>query len=241
MSYKLYSPQSLISAGAKVEVLLRFFDFKVEFERIPFAQWKSAEYLQKHPWGKVPTLETPEGCIFESHSIMRYFARKAGKMYGSTAAETASIDQWLEFINTQINPNLSRVHYAILGFFPVTKEQYDAARKELWETLRLVDGWLKNNKFLGASEVSISDVALATNLRYAFRLIFDEKCRSNLPNLTRWFEEVSSLQPFQQHFGKLWLCTKEFVPELAGSQPVAVKEEKPKEQKEQKKPAEKKK
>jgi len=26
---------------------------------------------------------------------MRYFARKAGKMYGSNAAETASIDQWL--------------------------------------------------------------------------------------------------------------------------------------------------
>lgn len=52
---------------------------------------------------------------------MRYFARKAGKMYGSNAAETASIDQWLEFINTQIGPNLSRVHYAVLGYFPVTK------------------------------------------------------------------------------------------------------------------------
>jgi glutathione S-transferase len=86
MSHKLYSPQSLVSAGCKVEVLLRFFDFQVEFERIPSSQWKSAEYLKKHPMGKVPTLETPEGCIFESHTIMRYFARKAGQMYGSNAA-----------------------------------------------------------------------------------------------------------------------------------------------------------
>jgi glutathione S-transferase len=121
MTYKLYSPFSLVSAGCKIELLLRFFEFQVQFERIPFDQWKSADYLKKHPWGKVPTLETPEGCIFESHSIMRYFARKAGKMYGSNAAETASIDQWLEFINTQIYPNLSRVYYAVLGYFPVSK------------------------------------------------------------------------------------------------------------------------
>lgn len=121
MSYKLYNPVNIISAGSKVEVLLRFFEFNVEFERIPGTEWKSEAYLKKNPFGKVPTLETPEGSIFESHSIMRYFARKANKMYGSTAAETASIDQWLEFINTQVNPSLARVHYAILGYFPVTK------------------------------------------------------------------------------------------------------------------------
>jgi glutathione S-transferase len=54
--------------------------------------------------------------------------------------------------------------------------------------LRLVDAHLKNSKFLGAKELSISDISLATVLRTAFRLIFDEKCRKNLPNLTRWFE-----------------------------------------------------
>ena len=129
MSLKLYSVINPITAGAKVEVLLRFVDLNVEFVRIPMAEWKSPEYLKKHPWGKIPTLETPEGCIFESHAIMRYIARKAGKMYGTNAASTATIDQWLEFITTQVNPNVSRVHYAILGYFPVTKEQYDTARK----------------------------------------------------------------------------------------------------------------
>lgn len=235
MSLKLYSSVNPVTAGAKVEVLLRFFDFNVEFVRIPLAEWKSADYLKKHPWGKIPTLETPEGCIFESQAIMRYFARKAGKMYGTNAAETATIDQWLEFITTQINPNLSRVHYAILGYFPVTKEQYEAARKELWESLKIVDGWLKTNKFLGVNELSIADVSMATILRTSFRLIFDEKNRKNLPNLTKWFEEVSNLQQFQDHFGKLWLCQKEFVPEFASTQPAQEKKE---EKKEEKKPKE---
>lgn len=56
MSYKLYNPFNIVSAGTKVEVLLRFLDFNVEFERIPLDQWKSEAYMKKHPMGKVPCL-----------------------------------------------------------------------------------------------------------------------------------------------------------------------------------------
>ena len=78
--------------------------------------------------------------------------------------------------------------------------------------MKVADGWLKDKKFLGLNELSIADVSLATVLRHSFRLILDEKSRKNLPNLTRWFEEVSNTKEFQTHFGKLWLCQKEFVP-----------------------------
>jgi elongation factor 1-gamma len=131
MSYKLYSPQNYATAGAKVELLLRFIDLPVEIVRIGWDQIKSPEYLAKHPLGKVPTLETPEGCIFESNSILRYLARKAGKLYGNSPAETASIDQWLEFLNTQLTPINSRVVYITLGFYPpTTKDSYEAGKKD---------------------------------------------------------------------------------------------------------------
>jgi elongation factor 1-gamma len=71
--------------------------------------------------GKVPTLETPEGCIYESHAILRFLAIKAGKFYGSTAAETATIDQWLEFYNTQLSAHHPRVLYGTLGYTAVSK------------------------------------------------------------------------------------------------------------------------
>ena len=86
MSYKLYAPQNQISPGVKVELLAKFIDIPIEFERISGDKWKSEEYLKKHPLGKVPTLETPEGCIYESGAILRYLARKAGKFYGKTPA-----------------------------------------------------------------------------------------------------------------------------------------------------------
>jgi glutathione S-transferase len=56
MAYKLYSPHHLATAGAKVELFSKFINIPIEFVRIPWDQWKSAEYLQKHPLGKVPTL-----------------------------------------------------------------------------------------------------------------------------------------------------------------------------------------
>jgi elongation factor 1-gamma len=131
MSYKLYSPQNYATAGAKVELLLRFIDLPVEIVRIGWDQIKSPEYLAKHPLGKVPTLETPEGCIFESNSILRYLARKAGKLYGNSPAETASIDQWLEFLNTQLSPINPRVIYLTFGFAqPTTKDSYEAGKKD---------------------------------------------------------------------------------------------------------------
>ena len=64
MSYKLYAPQHQLSPGIKTELLSKFIDIPLEFDRIPMDKWKSPEYLAKHPLGKVPTLETPEGCIY---------------------------------------------------------------------------------------------------------------------------------------------------------------------------------
>lgn len=151
MSYKLYSPQNQITAGTKVEILAKFINIPVEIERIPFDQIKSAEYLQKHPLGKVPTLETPEGCIYESNTILRYLARKAGKFYGNSPAETAAIDQWLEFYNTQLSANHPRVFYGTLGFRTVTKEAYEAGKKDYLAILKIVEAQLKKTPYLAGN------------------------------------------------------------------------------------------
>lgn len=86
MSYKLYSPKHQATAGQKVELFARFIDFPITFERIAFDKIKSPEYLAKHPLGKVPVLESPEGYIYESNTILRYLASKVGKYYGNTPA-----------------------------------------------------------------------------------------------------------------------------------------------------------
>ena len=48
---------------------------KVEIETVPVEMGKSNktdEFLALNPWGKIPTLETPDGGIWESNAIARF-------------------------------------------------------------------------------------------------------------------------------------------------------------------------
>ena len=232
MAHVLYTPQNYAVAGAKVELLLRFFpEIKVELNRLPFTEWKKEEYLKKNPQGKVPTLETPEGCIFESCAIMRYLARKGGKLYGNSPAETAIIDQWLEFHNTQVAPLNGNTIYAVFGYTSVTQANYDAAKKELLRALKTVDEHLKKHHFLGGKDLSIADICLIGGVRLYLRLLFDEKARAQIPKVVEWYHRVMEVKEVADFMGKPWLCVKEVLPEF---QQDAKKEEKKEEKKEAK-------
>lgn len=190
MSLTLHAPKSNVNAGAKVELIARFLDIPLEFNRIPMKDTKTPEHLKRHPLGKIPVLETPEGCIFESHAIIRYLARKAGRMYGNNPGETAQIDQWLEFSHTQIYPYLRVIIMALFGYAPSNKDSYADAKKNLLTVLQACENRLKDNEFLGGKELSVADVVIAANLRYIFSLVYDEKARSTLPGVTKWFVSV---------------------------------------------------
>jgi len=58
------------------------------------------------PHWKFPSLETPEGHLFESAAIARYLGRKnpSSKFAGSNEHEAALIDQWIDFTNTNVQP-----------------------------------------------------------------------------------------------------------------------------------------
>ena len=94
--------------------------------------------------GQVPTLETPQGGVFESNAIARYVARLADKgLFGKTAidmvriitnkwltdcwpsgretsTETATVclqahvEQWIDFATTEVGAPLDSVLYPLL-------------------------------------------------------------------------------------------------------------------------------
>ena len=59
---------------------------------------KTPEFLKLNPFGKVPTLETPEGGVFESNAIARFVARQspsaAAQLLGKSPIEQAQVDAW---------------------------------------------------------------------------------------------------------------------------------------------------
>jgi elongation factor 1-gamma len=54
---------------------------------------KKPEFLKKNPLGKVPVLETKDGCLFESNAIARYIARsrRDTKLFGSTFYQSVCV------------------------------------------------------------------------------------------------------------------------------------------------------
>lgn len=80
--------------------------------------------------------------------------------------------------------------------------------------MKVVDGHLSKNEFLGSKELSVADIVVAVQLRYLFCLVLDESARSTLPNLTKWFVKLMEHEVNKSFFGKTWLCQKEFVPDF---------------------------
>jgi len=78
----------------------------------------------------------------------------------------------------------------------------------------VLDAHLAKNQFLGAKELSVSDIVIAVQLRYPFTLLFDEATRSAVPHLTKWFTSIMELETCRNFFGKTWLCQKEFTPDF---------------------------
>ena len=54
------------------------------------------EFLEKNPLGKVPVLETEQGCLFESNAIARYIARirRDTKLFGNSFYQAVRNRRW---------------------------------------------------------------------------------------------------------------------------------------------------
>lgn len=105
--------------------------------------------------------------------------------------------------------------------------------------LKIADSQLAKTNYLVGNEISIADLSLIINVRFLFRLVFDEKTRSNLPNLVAWHQRLfEQHKPIAAFFGKNWLCTNELLPNFADNKPK--KEDKKKEEKKEEKKEDKK-
>lgn len=222
-------PGATRSASVLVTAQLSKVPFKTVFHTPQSC--KSDEYLKVHPFGKLPSAETPEGPLYESNTICRYFARKSKSLYGSNFYEEAQVDQWLDTIRTDFS-SAGRFVYSVFGF-PEAFFKYDLKHlhhdlNEFVKILKVVDNKLVKKDFLVGNSLTIADVTLVCDLSYFYKYFFTAEHRQQLTYLTAYFEKHSLLPEFRSVIGKTHYPEKPF-------QPLIVKEEKKAEKKEEKK------
>jgi GST-like protein len=193
--------------GVKVSIALEEMGLPYEAHRVTLSDSdvQSPEFLSLNPNNKIPAIIDPNGPdgapigLFESGAILLYLAEKTGKFIGQTAADKATITQWLMFQMGGLGPMLGQ-----LGFFykfagseiedPRPRTRYINEAKRL---LNVLDQQLDGKDWI-AGDYSIADMAIAPWLRvldfYGAKEVLEWENYPNLQAYVARFEARPAVQ-----------------------------------------------
>ncbi|MDE0852231.1 glutathione S-transferase N-terminal domain-containing protein [Yoonia sp.] len=155
--------------GVKVAIALEEMELAYEPHLVTLADSdvKSPAFLSLNPNNKIPAIIDPNGPngplgLWESGAILLYLGEKSGKFIGKTAAEKATITQWLMFQMGGLGPMFGQMgfYYKFAGKDiedPRPREKY---RDEAKRLLAVLDGALEGQDWI-AGDYSIADIAIA--------------------------------------------------------------------------------
>jgi elongation factor 1-gamma len=172
---------------------------------------KTEAFKAKNPLQKVPVLETPNGCIFESNAIARYIARlgDASNLLGASNFQKAQVDQWMDFCTNEVEPARGIWIYPIQGYLAFNDKAYNEAKKEMTNSLRVLNEYLLNNTYLAGNNVTLADITIATALVHLYQLVFTPKFLAPFANVTRWFTTLVNQPEFSKVVGKVEFAKEE--------------------------------
>ena len=169
---------------------------------LQFGHNTEPEFLAMNPMGKVPTLVDGDFVLWESNSILRYLVMQYGgstKLYPADAKARASIDRWLDWSLSTLQPAERPVFWGIIrtpeAERDLAKIAIDATKvAELWKVL---DVQLQGCKFIEGDAFTIADIVLGAFAKRWFGMPGIE--RAPLPNLERWYGLLATRPGFVKY------------------------------------------
>lgn len=145
-------------------IVLREAGYDFEIERVDFATKKTSsgvDYLTVNPNGFVPALRLDDGRVLtEGPAIVQYLADQkpeSGLCPKPATFERAELQQWLNFISTELHKGYSPL------FSPKTPEEHKTVvREALSKRLDYVARTLEGREFLYGDHFSVADAYLFT-------------------------------------------------------------------------------
>lgn len=172
---------------------------------------KSAAFLAKFPFGKVPTMETASGaCLYESNALAYYVAAaNKSSLVGSEDAMTAAlIQQFIAVADNEVVRTLSAWIYPLMGYTAFDASAVKNAIVEAHKVFAVLDKILMPRTFLVGERITLADIVMFCSLMPAFKLVLDSTERSKYVNLTRWFCTLAGQSEFVAVIGNFELCTE---------------------------------
>ena len=174
-------------------------DYRREDYGRQFGNTADAAYLDLNPTGKVPTLVDGETVVWESNTILRYLAAKAGSaFYPAGLAERAAIERWMDWQLAALNGPYMAIFRAAKK--PEGERGPDLARDgpALATQLDIVDGALAGRAWLAGETITVADFCLGP---IAHRCLGFPVELPALDNLRSWHDRLASRPAFAAAVG----------------------------------------
>src|SRR5580704_15875334 len=128
---------------------------------------RTAEFLQRNPWGQVPTVELDDGrMLAQSNAIIRYFARDSD-LIPADAFAAAKMDEWLFWEQFSHEPYIANCRFQIVYLGRPTSDLDPDKVKRGYAALARMEHELAASRFVVGDTLTLADIALLAYTRVA--------------------------------------------------------------------------
>jgi glutathione S-transferase len=177
----------------------------VPYQRVdaggPFGGLDTPEFAKLNPNRLVPVIEDNGFVLWESHAIVRYLAAEygAGRLAPADRAQRALADQWMEWANSTIYPDV--IVTCFLGLIRTPAKDRNAAAVETaarraGEMLTILDTQLGGRSYILGDQLTVADIA---NGALMYRYFSLDIPRPQLRNVEAWYHRLTQRRLYQEH------------------------------------------
>ena len=156
-------------------------------------------YLALNPMGRVPVLDDDGYILWESHSIIRYLARKHDSdLYPREPWACGDVDKWMDW---QIGFHQPAITPAFWGLIRTPEAERDMAAIRAASTATanlcaIVDAHLQDRDFMAGDQLSLADIPVGAMTYRWYGLDVEHP---NYPNLRAWYDRLTQRPAYQEH------------------------------------------
>lgn len=165
-----------------------------------FGGLDTPEFRARNPNGRIPVIEDQGIVIWESHAIVRYLAGRYGQggLWPADPGARALADQWMEWLQTTLNPAFHQV-FAGLVWTPPSRQDpaaVAAAAERTGQVLEILEARLAGTPYVAGPALSMGDIPYGPILYRYFTL---EIVRPGLPNLEAYYRRLQERPAYREH------------------------------------------
>jgi glutathione S-transferase len=163
-----------------------------------FAGTREPAYLALNPNGLVPTLVEGDFVLWESNTIVRYLAARAGRLIPADARARALVERWMDWQLSVVLPPHIPLFVGLVRTPPAQRDwdKIRAGRDKTAAAFTILDAALANTRWVGGDEFSVADIVLGP---FVYRWFEMDIQREDLPRLARWYNQLRE----RPHFNEL--------------------------------------